>query len=189
MTDFEEDINACVRVMRQGRIVLYPTDTVWGIGCDATNDEAVEKIYALKRRRESKACISLVDSIATLERYVEVLPEAAEMLIDVAVEPLTIIYDSPRGISSELKAADGSAAFRISQERFSRELCRRLRKPVVSTSANISGSAAPAFFDEIAQEIIEGVDYAVKYRRDDMTPHKPSGIIKVGNNGVIKIIR
>lgn len=189
MISFEEDIRRSVEVMRCGGIVLYPTDTIWGIGCDATNAEAIEKIYRLKKRRESKACISLVDSIITLERYVDVIPDAAEMLIEVAVEPLTIIYDSPRGIASALKAEDGSAAFRITNEEFSRELCRRLRKPVVSTSANISGDKVALAFDEISPEIVNGVDYAVRYRRDDTSHSKPSAIIKIDNSGVLKIIR
>lgn len=184
-----EDLAKAVEVMRSGGIILYPTDTVWGIGCDASNAEAVEKIYRLKKRADAKSMLSLVGSIAQLERSVRVIPEAAEMLIDVAVNPLTIIYDSPMGLASNLLAEDGSAGLRITSEPFSQALCQRLKRPVVSTSANISGQKTPSFFREISQEIVDGVDYVVKFGQDDCEPHKPSNIIKVSDSGIIKVIR
>lgn len=186
---FEEDIKNAVDVLKKGGIILYPTDTVWGIGCDATNEQAVKKIYDLKRRVESKSMLVLVDGEGMLDRTVEDIPEVAWQLIDAAVDPLTIIYDHPHGVAKNLLAADGSLGIRITDERFSKELCRRLRRPIVSTSANVSGSKAPTVFGEISDEIKEGCDYVADYRRDDVSPHKPSNIIKVGSGGLIKIIR
>lgn len=186
---FEEDIKSAVETLRNGGIIIYPTDTIWGIGCDATNEKAVSKLYALKQRCEAKACISLVNNDAMLERYLMVFPEAAEMLIEAAVDPLTIIYDSPLGLAPQLIAEDGSAAMRITHEKYSAELCKRLRRPIVSTSANISGTPSPALFTEITGEILENADYVAEYRRDEKSSAKPSSIIKVRNNGVIKIIR
>lgn len=187
--DFNKDIDRAVEVLRQGGIILYPTDTIWGIGCDATNAEAVSRIYALKKRQDAKSMISLVDSAATLERWVETLPEAAEMLIDVAVRPMTIIYDHPKGVASNLLASDGSMGIRITTEYYSRQLCRRLRRPVVSTSANISGQPSPKNFQQISSEIIDGVDYVAPFGRDLEGDGRPSDIIKVSDSGVIKIIR
>lgn len=186
---FEEDIRAAVECLRSGGLILYPTDTIWGIGCDATNDEAVKKVFQLKKRAEVKSMLSLVGSVAELERYVDDIPDVAFELIDSAVNPLTIIYSHPRGIANGLLAADGSAAFRITGERYSREICRRLRKPIVSTSANISGTKAPAIFREISSEITEGVDYVAEYRRDDTCHVMPSEIIKLGDGGLISIVR
>lgn len=184
-----EDMAAALEVLKKGGIILYPTDTVWGIGCDATNAEAVKKIYELKQRTDSKSMLALVGSAGELQQTVETVPEAAWMLIDAAVNPLTIIYDRPRGLAANLLAEDGSAGIRITAEVFSSTLCRRLRRPLVSTSANISGNKTPRTFSEISKEIIEGVDYVVKYRRDDNTRHTASNIIKVSDSGVIKIIR
>lgn len=186
---FEEDIKKAVEALRQGGVIIYPTDTIWGIGCDATNEKAVERLYQIKGRSEAKACISLVSDIAMLERYLSELPDAAEMLIEAAVDPLTIIYDSPRGLAPSLLAPDKSAAIRITSEDFSRELCRRLRRPIVSTSANFSDRPSPKCFDDIDEELIERCDYTVHYRREDTTGSKPSEIIKVGNDGTFKIIR
>ncbi len=154
MVDFSKDVDQAVDCMRQGGVILYPTDTVWGIGCDATCAKAVSRIYSIKRRADNKALITLVDSIAMLERVVGEIPDAAEQLLEATVEPLTIIYDHAAGLTPALVGGDGSAAIRITTERFSRELCRRLRRPVVSTSANISGEPTPAFFSEISPDII-----------------------------------
>lgn len=186
---FNDDLETAVAVMRKGGIILYPTDTVWGIGCDATNADAVRKIYGLKRRTDNKAMIVLVNSVGMLERYVDGLPEVALQLIDVAIRPTTIIYDKGVGLAANLTGNDGSIAIRVTAERFSSALCRRLRRPVVSTSANISGRPTPHCFREIPQEIADGVDYVVGYRRDDHEPHTPSSIIKLSNSGEIKIIR
>ena len=140
---YKEDIDRAIAVMQQGGVIVYPTDTIWGIGCDATNEEAVRKVYALKQRDDSKALITLVDSEAKIEFYVREVPEVAWQLIEVADKPLTIIYDGARNLAPNLIAADGSVALRITREPFSRELCRRFRKAIVSTSANISGAPAP----------------------------------------------
>lgn len=186
---FQEDLKKAFQVVSEGGIILYPTDTIWGIGCDATNPDAVEKIFRLKKRADSKSMISLVDSIATLERWLEVMPEAAEMLIDVAVRPMTIIYDHPIGIAENLKASDGSAGFRITEEEFSKALATRLRKPLVSTSANFSGEKPAIKFSEIDLRIKEGVDYVVEFGRETIRENRPSDIIKVSDSNEVKIIR
>lgn len=185
----EQDIANCVETMRRGGIILYPTDTIWGIGCDATNAEAVARIYALKQRAESKSMLVLVDSEGMLERTVADVPEAAWQLIEAAVDPLTIIYDKGTGVAPNLLASDGSIGVRITGERFSQSLCRRLRRPIVSTSANISGKKAPAVFPQISDAILEGVDYAAFYRRDDTGSPSPSNIIKISDGGLVKVIR
>lgn len=184
------DIESAVATLKAGGIILYPTDTVWGIGCDATRPEAVKRIYSIKRRVDSKAMISLVSDAAMLERWVDDIPEAALELAEVAVRPLTIIYDHPCGMAPELLAPDGSAAIRIASDEFCRSLCRRLRRPVVSTSANISGRPAPGCFDEIDQEIKDAADYvALSGRGTQANSNRPSSVIKISDGGVIKIIR
>lgn len=185
----KEDLRSALEALKAGKIILYPTDTVWGIGCDATNAQAVNRIYKLKQRTDSKSMLVLVGNEGQLERTVEEVPETARMLLEVAENPLTIIYDQPKGLASNLLAEDGSVGIRITNELFSRTLCERLQIPIVSTSANISGCKTPRLFDEISPEIKEGVDYIVKYRRNDRSSSKPSNIIKVSDNGVIKIIR
>lgn len=186
---FNDDVKNALAAIRRGGVILYPTDTVWGLGCDASNPEAVEKIFSIKRRRDGKSMLSLVDSLATLERTVDEVPEVAYQLIEAAVDPMTIIYDKVPGLAPALLAEDGSAGIRITEEKFSNALCRRLRGPLVSTSANISGKRTPRFFDEIDPEVIKAVDYVVSYRRDDRTPHRPSAIIKLSSGGEFKIIR
>lgn len=184
-----EDMRSALEALKAGGIILYPTDTVWGIGCDATNAEAVSKIYKLKQRADSKSMLVLVGNEGQLERAVETIPETARMLLEVATNPLTIIYDHPKGLASNLCAEDGSVGIRITDELFSKTLCERLKLPLVSTSANISGCKTPKFFDEISPEIKAGVNYIVKYRRNDNSSRKPSNIIKVSDDGVIKVIR
>lgn len=189
MTEMRDDISAAVECLRKGGVILYPTDTVWGIGCDATNNEAVRRIFAIKRRAEAKAMISLVDSTAMLERYTSGLPEVAFQLIEESVNPITLVVDHPAGLAPSLLAADGSAGLRVTAERYSRELCRRLRHPLVSTSANISGAPTPRFFAEIPQEIIDAMDYVALYRRDDRTPRKSSSVIKISDDCTFRILR
>lgn len=189
MSEFQSDLDKAIEVLRKGGIILYPTDTVWGIGCDATNSKAVKRIYDLKRRADSKAMIVLVDSPEMVERYVDEMPEVAMQLIDVAVKPVTIVYDRGIGLAPELIASDGSIGIRVTSEKFSSMLCRKLRRPLVSTSANISGSPTPRFFNEISEEVVKGVDYVVKFRRDDNEPRSPSSVIKLSNSGQIKILR
>lgn len=184
-----EDMAEALEVLKKGGIILYPTDTIWGIGCDATNEEAVKKIYDLKQRSDSKSMLVLVGSEGELQRSVEEVPEAAWMLIETAVNPITIIYDRPKGIARNLLAEDGSAGIRITSELFSQTLCNRLKRPIVSTSANISGKKTPVTFSEIDEDIKKGVDYIVRFRQDDISRHKSSNIIKVSDSGIIKIIR
>jgi len=176
-------------VLFKGGLILYPTDTIWGIGCDATNEEAVRRVYELKKRVDSKALLVLVDSTVKLNFYVSDVPEVAWDLVELSDKPLTIIYPKARNLAANLLAEDGSVGIRITREDFSRKLCERFRKAIVSTSANVSGEASPRFFDEISPEILAGVDYVVNYRRDDKKPSKPSSIIRLGSGGQIQVIR
>ena len=185
----EEDLKKAIEVLRNGGIILYPTDTIWGIGCDATNADAVKRIYELKRRADNKSMLVIVGNVAMAERYVEAIPDVAYDLMDVAVSPLTIIYDNSVGLASNLLGENNSIGIRVTHERFSAELCKRFRKPIVSTSANISGEKSAASFSEISETIKSGVDYVVEYRRDDNNPHKASSIIKLANDGTFKILR
>ena len=186
----QTDINAAVAALRKGETILYPTDTVWGLGCDATNPSAVREIFRLKQRDDSKALITLVSSVAMLERWVDNLPDVAFELIEAAVRPITIVFDSPRGLAPELLAADGSAAVRVTADPFCRALIRALRRPLVSTSANISGHPTPRSFAEISPALIDGVRYAALDRRDAPAGDgRPSTVIKLGNDSTFKIIR
>lgn len=184
-----EDITKALETLKAGGVILYPTDTIWGLGCDATNPEAVEKIYYIKGRSESKAMLALVGSDGQLQNVVAHIPEISWELIDSAVHPLTIIYDHPKGLAHNLIAPDGSMGIRITNENFSRTLCQRFGKPIVSTSANKSGQKSPATFADIPREIKEKVDYIVKYGRDNSLPHTASNIIKISDGGVVKVIR
>lgn len=175
--------------MKQGGVILYPTDTVWGIGCDATNAEAVAKVYKIKKRDDSKALICLVDSDARLQRYVRNVPNVAWDILDIAIKPTTIILDGAINLAPNLIAEDGSIALRITKEPFSHELCYRFQKPLVSTSANISGEPAAANYNDISQELLDAVDYVCFSRRQEHKPHTPSSIIKLKEDGEVTIIR
>lgn len=175
--------------MREGGVILYPTDTVWGIGCDATNEDAVRRVYEIKQRQDSKAMLVLVDSSVKVDFYVQDVPEVAWDLIDLADKPLTIIYSGARNLAANLLAEDGSVGIRVTNEDFSKRLCQQFRKAVVSTSANISGQPSPRNFSEISEEVKSAVDYIVGYRQEEMSNPKPSSIIKLDKGGVIKIIR
>lgn len=188
-TAMKEDIRRALDVLNKGGVILYPTDTIWGIGCDATNEEAVSRVYAIKRRTDAKALITLVDSEAKIQGYVREIPDVAWQLIDCSTRPLTIIYDGARHLAPNLLAEDGSVAIRLTREAFSRELCLRFHRPIVSTSANLSGEPSPATFDDISEDIKQAVDYVCMSRRDDRTPARPSSIIKLAANGEVKIIR
>lgn len=185
----QEDIKNAIEVMKQGGVILYPTDTVWGIGCDATNAEAVAKVYKIKKRDDSKALICLVDSDARLQRYVRNVPNIAWDILDIATKPTTIILDGAINLAPNLIAEDGSIALRITKEPFSHELCYRFQKPLVSTSANISGEPAAANYNDISQELIDAVDYVCFSRRQEHKPHTPSSIIKLKEDGEVTIIR
>ena len=184
-----DDLEKAVRVMQAGGVILYPTDTIWGLGCDASCQDAVNRIFAIKRRSDSKSMLVLLDSDAKLNYYVQDVPEQAYDLMDLSEKPLTIIYDGARNLAPQLIAADGSVGIRVTKEVFSRDLCARMRGAVVSTSANISGEPSPCNFSEISQEIIDAVDYVVEFRRDDIRKSEPSSIIKLGRGGLVKIIR
>ena len=184
-----EDLKKACDVLRKGGLILYPTDTIWGIGCDATNEEAVQRVYTLKQRADNKAMLLLLGNEARLESYVQEVPEIAWSLIEVADRPLTLIYPGARNLAPNLIAEDGSVGIRITREEFSRRLCEQFRRPVVSTSANISGQPAPHTIQEIAEEIKQGDDYIVQYRQADLTAAQPSSIIKLGAGGLFQIIR
>ena len=189
----EEDIRKAVEVLRKGGVILYPTDTVWGIGCDATNEEAVKRVYDIKQRDDSKALICLVDSDARLQRYVRNVPDVAWQLIDSLQDsggkPTTLILDGAINLAPNLIAEDGSIGMRITQESFSKELCYRFQKALVSTSANISGEPAAQNYCDIDPRIIEAVDYVCWSRRQEHKPHQPSSIIRLKQNGEVTIIR
>lgn len=175
--------------MREGGVILYPTDTIWGIGCDATNEDAVRRVYEIKQRQDSKAMLVLVDSSVKVDFYVRDVPEVAWDLIDLADKPLTIIYSGARNLAANLLAEDGSVGIRVTNEDFSKRLCQQFRKAIVSTSANISGQPSPKNFSEISEEVKSAVDYIVGYRQKEISNPKPSSIIKLDKGGVIKIIR
>ena len=184
-----EDIKKACEVLSAGGIILYPTDTIWGIGCDATNEKAVQRVYELKRRSDNKAMLVLLDSDAKLDRYVSDVPDIAWDLIRLADKPLTIIYSNAKNLAPNLLAEDGSVGIRVTNEEFSQKLCERFRRPLVSTSANVSGEPSPANFGEISETIKKWVDYIVGYRQEDKTPAEPSHIIKLGAGGLVRVIR
>ena len=175
--------------MREGGVILYPTDTIWGIGCDATNEDAVRRVYEIKQRQDSKAMLVLVDSSVKVDFYVQDVPEVAWDLIDLADKPLTIIYSGARNLAANLLAEDGSVGIRVTNDHFTKRHSQQFRKAVVSTSANISGQPSPRNFSEISEEVKSAVDYIVGYRQEEMSNPKPSSIIKLDKGGVIKIIR
>ena len=183
-----KEINKAISVLKDGGLILYPTDTVWGIGCDATNTEAVQKIYKLKQREDSKALICLVANDFMLERHIDKVPEVAYDLIDLATKPITIIYDQPKGIAKNLVADDNTLGIRVATDQFCQYLINKYKKPLVSTSANISGQPTPKNFTEISNAIIKGVDYVVNLEQNNTTS-TPSTIIKLGNDGTVKVIR
>ena len=185
----KEDIQNCLNTLREGGIILYPTDTVWGIGCDASNPQAIQKIFDLKGRTSSKALITLVCSEVMLERTVLNMPEIAWDLIESANRPLTLIYDEVKGIAPNAIAEDGSCGIRLAKDTFCQQLIQRLDKPIISTSANVSGEETPKDFRSISDTILKGVDFVVNYRQNEAKCQKSSNIIKLKNNGEIKIIR
>ena len=185
----KSDLKEALQTLRNGGVILYPTDTIWGIGCDATNEKAVARVYEIKRRAESKSLILLVDHVGRVANYVVDMPDIAYDLLDVSVKPTTIIYDKAKNLPASIVAEDGSIAIRVTAEEFSNALCAAAHVPIVSTSANISGEPSPHNFSEISEEIKNAVDYIVKYRREDTAKSEPSAIMKIGSGGQIKIIR
>jgi L-threonylcarbamoyladenylate synthase len=186
---FDEDIKDSLIVLRKGGIILYPTDTIWGLGCDATNPSAVKRILGIKSRNQNKGLLALVDGEQMLERYVYDIPPIVYELVNVSESPLTIIYPKGKNLAEGICSEDGAVGIRICRDEFCHELITRFRKPIVSTSANYSGKSSPVNFSEIDNAVIDAVDYVVKYRQNDMQKHSASPVIKVELNGTIKILR
>lgn len=185
----KEDLQQAVEIIKKGGVILYPTDTVWGIGCDATNTSAVQRIYEIKQREEQKAMLVLLENPSLIQSYVEEIPEMAWDLIELSNKPLTIIYPQAKNLAENLIGGDKSIGIRITKELFSSAMCQRLRRPIVSTSANISGQPAAATFSEISDEIKQAVDYIVNYRQDDASTPQPSSIIKLEKGNIVTVIR
>ena len=184
----EDELDKALSVLKKGGTILYPTDTVWGIGCDATNHGAIEKIFQLKKRAERKSMLCLVSDFKMLNQYVENVPEVAYDILKFAKKPTTLIYDRPLHVAENLIAEDNSLAIRVTKDAFCKKLIQKLRKPIVSTSANVSGEKTPKNFKEIAPVILEGVDYVVNLQLEKKTGN-PSAIIKLQNDGSVKVIR
>ncbi|MFL9484479.1 L-threonylcarbamoyladenylate synthase [Chitinophagaceae bacterium LWZ2-11] len=188
MLSFQEDIEQCLQVLQTGGLILYPTDTVWGIGCDATNEQAVEKIYALKQRKATQSMIVLVASEREVLQYASQPDLEVFEYLKTTQKPTTVIYEGAIGLADNILAEDGSVGMRICDDEFCKTLIKRFRKPIVSTSANISGRSTPAYFNDIEIEIVNGVDYVAEHRRNDHSSHSPSSVIK-WNNGELTVIR
>ena len=184
-----EEINKAFEVLKNGGIILYPTDTVWGLGCDATNVDAVDKLNAIKGRAADKSLIILLDTDSKIQSYVNEVPEVAYDLIEYAESPLTVIFSNAKNLANNVPNADGSIGIRIPKHDFCQQLLQRFRKPIVSTSANVSGEPTPLFFDEITEEIKEAVDYVVDLEQENRTPKKPSTIVKLGSGGQFEFTR
>ncbi|KXN98401.1 translation factor Sua5 [Aequorivita aquimaris] len=182
------EIENCIAVLKKGGLILYPTDTVWGIGCDATNPDAVDKVFKLKQRSDEKSLICLVHDFKMLNEYVENVPEVAYDILKYAKKPTTIIYDDPIRVAENIIAADNSLAIRVTKDEFCKKMIQRFRRPLVSTSANISGEKTPQSYAEIDPLILEGVDYVVNLQHEKKSG-KPSAIIKLKNDGSVKVIR
>lgn len=185
----QDDLKAACDVLLQGGLILYPTDTIWGIGCDAANERAVERIYTLKKRHDEKSMLVLLDNEEKLTKYVAEVPEIAWDILAVADKPLTIVYPGARNLAKNLIADDGSLGLRITSDEFCKKLIARFGKPVVSTSANVSGKPWPANFHEIDKSIAGSVDYVVKWRQNEQSSGRPSGIVKIGLRGEIRVLR
>jgi len=183
------DIQDCVNVLREGGLILYPTDTIWGIGCDACNNEAVQKLYSIKKRDHSKSMLILATDTNMVDRYVNIFPEIAEQLFDTADSPLTIILPDAINLAKNLPAEDRSIGIRIPDDPFCEELLRRFRRPIVSTSANFSGEPSPSWFGDINPVLIDKMDHVAKWKQDDQSQNQASSIIKIDVDGAFKIIR
>lgn len=183
-----EEIQKAVEILKKGGVILYPTDTIWGIGCDATDEKAIERIYQIKQREESKSLIILVESERRLQEYIDVPPLAWD-LIDLSEKPLTLVYDSPRNLPDRLVSADNTIGIRLTKDEFCRKLISKLNKPLVSTSANISGEPSPENFSAISPKILEDVDYIINLRRENLDKKTASTVIKLSADGKVKVIR
>jgi len=185
----DNEIKNAVKILKSGGTILYPTDTIWGIGCDPTNPEAIKKIFRIKQREDTKSMLVLVNSIHMLSNYLRQLPDLAEKLIEITDKPLTIIYDEAINLAANLISDDGSIGIRLSKDEFNQRLIYSFKKPVVSTSANITGEKPPRFFSEIDRRIKDNVDYIVNLKQNEKKTARPSGIIRIKSNGEIKVIR
>lgn len=189
MVAFENDIKNCIDTLERGGLILYPTDTIWGIGCDSTNDGAIEKIFSLKKRADSKAMIILVADEKEIYNYVENPDKKIFEYLSSTEKPTTVIYQHAKNISPKVISSDGTIGIRIAKDNFCKALISQFKKPIVSTSANISGEPSPKNFNDISDAIKNGVDYIVQHRQNDLTPSQPSSIIKLNEEGNIEIIR
>ncbi|MNJ93050.1 Threonylcarbamoyl-AMP synthase [compost metagenome] len=185
----KEEINKTLEVLKNGGVILYPTDTVWGLGCDATNEDAVAKVNEIKGRTADKSLIVLLDTDNKIQSYVNDVPEVAYDLIEYTEKPLTVIFSNAKNLAANVINADGSVGIRIPKHDFCQQLILRFRRPIVSTSANISGEPTAKFFDEISEEIKDAVDYIVDLEQDNRTPKQPSTIVKLGSGGQFEFIR
>lgn len=183
------EIKKAIEVLRAGGVILYPTDTVWGIGCDATNEAAVKRVFEIKKRIESKPMLVLVDAPGRIQSYVDEVPDMAWELMELADKPLTIIYSGAKNMALALMGEEKTVGIRVTNEEFSRKLCAQFRRPVVSTSANKSGEPTPANFSQISDDIKSAVDYVVDYRQHEMAKAQPSSVIRLGKGNLIQIIR
>ena len=177
-----------LEILKNGGVIIYPTDTIWGIGCDATNVEAIEKIFDIKKREKNNSMIILVESERRLQDLVDV-PEMAWQIMDLSEKPVTIVYENPRNLPKELLAADGSIGIRLVKDDFCKRLIGKLNKPLVSTSANFSGDKSPLKFSDISQELVNAVDFAVEENREKVSQYSGSSVIKIWNDGRVKVLR
>lgn len=189
MVDFEDDIKACVKALEEGGVILYPTDTVWGLGCDALNADAVEKVFALKQRPKQKSMIVLLADARDILQWVASPPPDIIAMIEAFERPTTVIYENAIGLADNVINADGSIAIRVTTDPFCRALIKRLRRPIVSTSANLSGEPTPAVFSEIHAGVVKGADYVVNYRQGDESRAAPSRIVKIDDEGNLTVLR
>jgi L-threonylcarbamoyladenylate synthase len=185
----KEDLINAVKCLREGGVILYPTDTVWGLGCDPGNEKAVDRIFRIKQRPENKSMLLIVDGLWRVGRFAREVPEIAEQLVEMSQKPLTLIYPGARNVAANLPAGDGSIGMRVCKDAFCNELVYRFRKPVVSTSANISGQPAPAIFGEVDKQIVKQVDYVVRHRQTDTKRARPSSIIKLHGGNRFTLVR
>lgn len=187
--DYSADIDQCIKILQQGGLILYPTDTIWGIGCDATRADAVKRIFGLKERPEAKSLIVLMASEREVLKYVCQLDLRVFDFLQTVAKPTTVIYPGAVHLAPNLPAEDGTIGIRLVNDPFCRQLIKRLRKPLVSTSANLSGQPAPRIFQEVPRAIKEGVDYVVTYRQDDLKPREPSAVVRLNPDGTVTCIR
>lgn len=189
MTDFRDDINNALEILRKGGVILYPADTVWALGCDATNSKAVQRIIEIKKRKKQQGMLVLLENINLVSSYIDDLPDVAFDIMELAVKPTTIVFEKAKNIALNLLDSNGNIGIRITTEPFTQQLIQRFRKPVVLSSANISGQASPENFAQIPEEIKQAVDYTVNYRQNETQSHRSSSIIQLGSGGLVKIIQ